>query len=236
MKTFRALFLALCCSLATTVAIAQQVNVVVTLAGHVLNANTLQPVEASYSVYDAAGKKVGITNKANPIDGYLVTGLKPGENYTVRIEDPRYFKQEYAISIPKTSKYVEISKDFTVKPMAAGRKFPVQPSVFELRKSTLKVGADGIMKDVSDLLRMNPGVKVDVVCYADESGAADGARKVSTDRGNAIKNFLVQSGVTADRVNVNAQTTTDPINPPPVRKGAKGKRYVGSVYIVVTGV
>ncbi len=30
--------------------------------------------------------------------------------------------------------------------------------------------------------------------------------------------------------------TTDPLNPPPIRKAAKGKRYVGPVYLVVTKV
>jgi len=71
------------------------IGTVVTLSGYILNGNTLSPVESGYSLYDATGKKVGQSNRSNANDGYLVTGLKPGQTYTIKIEDPRYFKQEF---------------------------------------------------------------------------------------------------------------------------------------------
>ncbi|HLP29485.1 MAG TPA: hypothetical protein VK147_12650, partial [Candidatus Didemnitutus sp.] len=88
---------------------------VVTLTGYFLNGQTLTPVEASYVVIDAQGKKLGQTSKSNPNDGYLQTGLKPGESYVIRVEDPRYFRQEFRVDIPSTGKYLEISKDFVVR-------------------------------------------------------------------------------------------------------------------------
>lgn len=210
-------------------------NTVVSVTGQMLNANTLQPVEASYGVFDANGKKIGQTLRSNAVDGYFITGLKPGEDYLIRIEDPRYFKQEYRLQMPKTTKYAELSKDFTVKPLEAGRSIPVMPVPFDVKKTTLKVGSDEILDDVAKLLIMNPSVKVELRCYADEAGA-DGVQRLSTERGNAIKAYFVKAGVSENRLTVTPVSTTDPINPPPLRKGAKGKRYVGPVYVVVTSV
>jgi outer membrane protein OmpA-like peptidoglycan-associated protein len=209
---------------------------VITLTGQMLNANTLTAVECSYGLYDATGKKVGQTNRSSASDGYLVTGLRPGESYTIRIEDPRYFKQEYKIDLPKTSKYAEISKDFTVKPMEAGRSLTLAPNPFDVKKSTLKVGAEEVLDDIAKLLIMNPSVSVDIVCYPDADGSADQIQKVSTDRGGAIKAYFMKIGIGAQRVTVRPVSSTDPINPPPIKKGAKGKRYVGAVYVVVTKV
>jgi len=220
-----------------TVASAQSaIETVVTLTGNMLNASSLSPVEANYSVLDASGKKLGPARRSNAIDGYLVTGLRPGESYTIRIEDPRYFRQDYAIQIPKTSKYVEISKDFTVKPMEAGRSIAVAPSPFDLKKSALKVGSDEILGDMSRMLVMNPSVVVELVCYPDNDGSAAEVSKLTGDRTSALKAYFIKNGVSEQRIKVRVVSSTDPINPPPLRKGAKGKRYVGPVYLVVTKV
>jgi outer membrane protein OmpA-like peptidoglycan-associated protein len=212
------------------------VNTVVTITGHILNAKTLLPVECSYTLYDAGGAKISQTTKAHEVDGYLVTGLKPGEEYIIRIDDPRYFKQEYRIKVPKTTKYVEISRDFTVRPLESGRRIALAPNPFDLRKTTLKVGAEDLLSDVARMLAMNPQVRFEVQCFPDEVMAGDAARRISTDRGNALRAYFERAGVSGSRISVASAAGVDPIDPPPIRKGPKGKRYVGPVYIVITGV
>lgn len=211
------------------------IGTVVTLSGQILNGNTLASVESNYSLYDVNGKKIGQSSRSNAIDGYLQTGLKPGESYTIKIEDPRYFKQEFKVDIPKTSKYAEISKDFIVRPLESGRSINLQPGPFDAKKTTLKVGIENDINDMARMLVMNPSVSVDVLCYPDDESAA-GSSSVSQARGNALKAAFVRAGVSAERINVRSATTVDPINPPPLRRGAKGKRYVGPVYLVITKV
>lgn len=237
MKNLRRVSLAvLYLALASSTAYAQSaIGTVVTLSGYILNGNTLAPVESNYSLFDVNGKKVGQSNRSNANEGYLVTGLRPGESYTIKIEDPRYFKQEFKVDIPKTSKYVEISKDFIVRPLESGRSITMRPVPFDVKKTTLKVGMESDISDMARMLIMNPSVNIDVLCYPDEDGEGTASR-VSLDRGNALKAAFVRSGVSAERVNVRTATTVDPINPPPLRKSAKGKRYVGPVYLVITKV
>lgn len=212
------------------------IGVVVTITGFMLNGNSLTPVEAAYSVYDAQGKKIGQSHRANEKDGFLITGLKPGETYKVRVEDPRYFKQEFVVALPNTNKYTEISKDFVVRPLEVGKKIMLLPPPFDLRKDDIKDGTEEDLAELAKTLMMNPNVGVEVVCYPDEDGPADQIRTFSTKRGQALKTFLEQNGVNGSRVTVRPASTTDPLNPPPLKKGAKGKRYVGSVYVVVTKV
>lgn len=212
------------------------IGTVVTISGFVLDHNTLLPVEANYSVYDAKGGKVGQPRRANASDGYLVTGLKPGESYTIRVEDPRYFKDEFVVALPSAGKYTEVSKDFIVRKMEAGKKLSIDPPPFDLRKADIKEGTEEDLRSFARMLVINPGVKVELVCYPDEELPANRARQISEQRANALKSFLVNAGVSADRINVKAASTTDPLNPPPLRKGAKGKRYIGPVYIYIASV
>ena len=75
---------------------------------------------------------------------------------------------------------------------------------------------------------------VEFVCYPDAEGSADVIQKISAGRAESLKKFVVAKGVSAGRVSVRAVSSTDPIDPPPIRKAAKGKRYVGPVYMVIT--
>jgi outer membrane protein OmpA-like peptidoglycan-associated protein len=212
------------------------IGTVVTLTGYFLSAQTLTPVEANYIVIDSKGKKVGSSFKSNSTDGYLQTGLKPGESYIIRVEDPRYFRQEFRVEIPSTSKYLEMSKDFVVRAMEAGRTITVSPAPFDLKKTNLKTGAEDDLADIASVLVMNPGANIEIVCYPDVEGTADAVQKISSGRAESLKRFLVSKGVSAGRISIRAVSTTDPIDPPPIRKAAKGKRYVGPTYIVITKV
>jgi outer membrane protein OmpA-like peptidoglycan-associated protein len=220
-----------------TISFAQSaIGTVVTISGYILNANTLTAVEANYGIYEVGGRKVGQSNKSNERDGYLVTGLKPGEQYTLRVEDPRYFKQEYRIDVPKAGKYLELSKDIVVRPLETGRTINVSPVPFDLKKTSIKQASEGEVEQLAQMLVMNPGVNIEIICYPDEEGTTEANQKVSMDRAQSLRAALVKAGVNSNRVTLKSAETTDPLNPPPLRKGAKGKRYVGPVYLTITKV
>lgn len=213
------------------------IETVVTVTGHMLNEQTFTGVEVNYSVYESDGRKMGQTRRSNAVDGFLVTGLRPGSNYVFKIEDPRYYVMEYSIDIPRVTRYEEISKDFLVRPLELGKKLTLRPSPFDLKKATIRVGAEEeVLNQLAQTLMMNQSVHVEVVCYPDEAAAADQMERLSHGRGTTIKDFLVRKGVNAQRISVKAVNALDPLNPPPIRKGPKGKRYIGNVYIVTTKV
>ncbi len=212
------------------------IGTVVTLTGYFLNAQTLTPVEANYVVLDDQGKKIGSAFKSSVADGYLQTGLKPGATYIIRVEDPRYFRQEYKVEIPSTGKYMEISKDFVVRAMVAGRTVAINPAPFELRKSALRPGAEDDLDEVTKILVMNPSANIEIVCYPDAEASAADIQKLSAARAESLKRFFVAKGVSASRISLRAVSTLDPIDPPPIRKAAKGKRYIGPSYLVITKV
>ena len=152
------------------------------------------------------------------------------------MEDPRYFRQEFVIDVPATSKYLELSKDFVVRTMEAGRRIKVSPVPFDVKKTALKTGAEDDLADLVRVLTMNPGTNIEIVCYPDTEGAADASQKLSQARADALKEHFVAKGVSAARISIKAVTAVDPIDPPPIRPTAKGKRYVGPVYLVITKV
>lgn len=211
-----------------------QIGTVITVAGNVLDEVTRNPTTVNVVFSDESGTRAG-SSRSNSKDGsYLVTGLKPGKKYKVRIEQPEFFQAEYEIQLPNTSKYTEISRDFLVKPLVKGTRIPARIAPFEAKKSKLRVGANDILDDFKRTLTINPNVNIEIQCFPDNDADKTENMKLTQERCNALRSYFEKAGVSIKRISVKPSDSVDGINPPPVRKAAKGKRYVGSTYFVVT--
>lgn len=209
---------------------------VMSVTGTVIDQTTRNPVSILVSFFDRNNKKIG-SSKSNSATGYyLVTGLKQGETYKVQLESSDFFKDEYEITLPVSKKYADVSRDFTVKPLVKGARILLEVPPFELKKSKLRVGAEDYLADIKKMLVLNPGVSVEIQTYPDSEGDPAVNEAFTMERAQAIKKYLVDNGVKEQKLSLKASGQTDGVNPPPRYKTAKGKRYIGPIYVVITKV
>ncbi len=212
-----------------------QMNTVVSITGSVFNSITKDPVRLEYQLLDESGKIIrrGRTNAAQ--NGYyFVTGLKPGVKYTMKfVGDKNYFDAQFEIDIPQTDKYAEFSKDFLVPPKAKGMELPQRVPVFELNKSKLRGGAEYFLDEILILLKTNPNMKFTIIAYPDNDLNGELNKQLTQQRCESLKQFFIKNGMNANNISIEAKSNTDPNNPPPTTKRAKGKRYIGSVYYII---
>ena len=213
------------------------IDLVVSLTGSVYNEITHVPISVEMKAFDEEGKVVyrGKSNAAQK-GYYFITGLKPGKTYTVRFGDFEYFNQKYDVTIPNTDKYSEFSHDFLVKPKQKGLEFLIEVSPFELNKSKIRVGADLFLQDFVSTLKENSRVKFMITTYPDNDNKLDLNKRITEERAQALKAYFVSKGINESRISLKSESTTDPKNPPPSKKRAKGKRYTGSSYIVIVDI
>jgi len=145
-----------------------------------------------------------------------------------------YFDEKFKITVANTDKYEEISRDFLIKPKAKGAKIPLPVPPFELNKSKLRYGAEDLLEGIQSTLVNNPDVKFEIICYPDNDKDVKMNQKLTDERCEALKEYLMANGVESLRFKTQGSATTDPLKPPPTAKMAKGKRYIGTSYIVVT--
>jgi outer membrane protein OmpA-like peptidoglycan-associated protein len=213
---------------------AQMLTTVVAVTGNIFDAVTKEPQTVFVIVLDEQGNKVTATRSNAYENGYYyVTGLKPGNKYTVRLKKAKYFLENYDIFIANSDKYEEISKDFLIKPLYVGAKIPFQVPPFELNKTKLRFGAEEFLKDITNTLLNNLEVNVEIHCYPDAVGNKTDNLALTTERCKSLLNFFVASGIANTRLNIKPHDSVDPDNPPPTKTKAKGKRYIGTSYIIV---
>src|SRR3989339_1026708 len=217
------------------VSYAQLIQTVVALTGNVFDGISKAPVTATIKITDENGKRVNQT-RSNAIENgsYYVTSLRPGNTYFVNITKEDYFDEKFKITVANTDKYEEISRDFLIKPKAKGAKIPLPVPPFELNKSKLRYGAEDLLEGIQSTLVNNPDVKFEIICYPDNDKDVKMNQKLTDERCEALKEYLMANGVESLRFKTKGSATTDPLKPPPTAKMAKGKRYIGTSYIVVT--
>jgi hypothetical protein len=87
---------------------------VVSITGTVKDVVSKKPASVLISFYDKNNKKIGSSRSNSKTGYYLVTSLRPGNGYTIRIESINYMKEEYDVIIPVVDNYISITKDFEV--------------------------------------------------------------------------------------------------------------------------
>ena len=213
---------------------AQYVGPVVAMTGNVLDDVTHEPVNVWINVTDSAGKKVNsVRSQASDGGYYYLTGLRPGNKYQVEIKQRNYLRELVNIEIPNTDKYQEISRDFLVKPLQrdAHLKLPVPP--FELNKTKLRVGTEEYLMDYVNLFLNNTSVKIEIQCFPDNATDKNANSKLTNDRAKALFDFFTGKGIDKSRISMKGSANVDTKFPPPNKKEAKGKRYIGPSYIVL---
>jgi hypothetical protein len=81
-------------------------------------------------------------------------------------------------------------------------------------------------------MKKNRRAKFAIQVYPEGNKSPEENKRIAEERANAIKEFLLSHKVKSTLV-VDAQSGTDPDNPPPSGKASKGKRYKGSINIVL---
>jgi len=215
---------------------AQLVKTVVSITGEITNVTNNKPISTYVEVLQEDGTRVSKA-KSNAIDGkYFITGLTPGKTFEIRVAELEYMRQTVPLTLPATDKYLEYSKDITLIPKKIGTKIQIPVKIFEANKSSLKYGSDLFLKDYINLLKLNPTVTVKIVSYPDRNGDQAKNMELTKARAQSIKAFLENNGIDSKRILVEGSSTTDPSFPPPTGKASKGKRYVGTNYIVIDGI
>lgn len=213
---------------------AQLIKTVVAVTGNITNYLDKEPVTVKIDVFNDAGKKITSIKSNSAENGYYyVTGLQPGNAYSFRINNDGFMKENYQVSIPLSDKYIEISRDFVVRPLEENAKLPLPVVPFELNKHKLKFGSAVVLDGIANSLRNNPNVSFEILSYPDNDKDQAHNKELTQKRAQALMDYFVIQGIDPARIMVQGKESTDPVNPPPIEKRAKGKRYIGRTYIVL---
>jgi peptidoglycan-binding protein ArfA len=93
------------------------------------------------------------------------------------------------------------------------QRFVMQGLEFQTNSAALLPVTTRVLDDIVNVMTANPAVAISAEGHTDDTGFPDDNLALSTDRANAVKDYLVSQGVAADRITTTGLASLQPIAP-----------------------
>lgn len=196
----------------------------VIVSGVVTNENTKEKLKAWILVEDLITGELIATNKSNSVTGKYLIVLPAGRNYSVSANSDGYFFYSQTFNLPDSSKYQEITKDIALKPIEKGAKIVLNNIFFSTGKASLRPESQLELEKAVDLMKINQSMVIEVGGHTDNVGNDDYNMKLSHNRAKSVREYLVKSGITAERIQAKGYGELNPIATNDTDKGRQANR------------
>lgn len=191
----------------------EQSEAVVLVSGRVLDPQTGKvPDETNISYEDLkTGKTIGIA-KPDPKTGLYKLVLPYGVNYGITAKAKGFLPSSINIDLSKLrGRYLELDeRDLVMAPIAKGSSMTINNLFFETGKATLTAESDPELKRIVQVMQENATLQIEISGHTDNTGSDELNNKLSQDRADAVKNYLINLGVKSDRIRTKGYGKTKP--------------------------
>lgn len=131
------------------------------------------------------------------LKGKSVILLPKRDVYEVSYKD-LFTKKDYALlEVPDEQGLFTYSVEITYEP---SRVFTLENVYFEFGKSTLKSESFPALDELVALLKAAPTMEIEVSGHTDNIGSKESNLKLSKDRAEAVRQYLIRNGISPSRV------------------------------------
>ncbi|MCX7737330.1 MAG: OmpA family protein [Candidatus Kapabacteria bacterium] len=171
---------------------------VVLVSGTVSDALTKFPLGADITVTDLGSRTKVAEMRSDDKSGLYYVVLQPGKVYSITASKKGYVFYSDRIQIPTNEAGHEETKDIQLYPLAQGNTRLLV--FFDFDKAILKDESIPELERIIEFLRDNPNVKIQLEGHTDDVGTDEYNDKLSLNRANAVRDYLVSAGIESSRI------------------------------------
>ena len=179
--------------------------------GQVLDAATKKPIKAIIHYENLlTGEEIG-TAETDPTDGSYTIVLPSGVQYGYRAEAANYIAENANLDVTARDKYSEQSQDLLLVPFAVGQTVKLNNIFFQQSKYYLRPSSYPELLRLIRIMREYPAVEIKLGGHTDNQGDPALNLKLSLDRVNEVKKYLIGKGITPTRITTEGYGGTRPV-------------------------
>jgi outer membrane protein OmpA-like peptidoglycan-associated protein len=187
-------------------------NAVSFVRGKVYDKETKAALEADVMLYDLSTGALATAAYSDPATGEFLVCLPTGRDYALNagLEGYLFFSQNYAVQGEGT-----VTKPFTLDvPMSSLKKdahIALRNVFFNTASFELLPQSNVELDKLAKLMFVNPTLRIEVGGHTDNAGSDADNLKLSDQRANAVRDFLVKKGIEAARITAKGYGETQPM-------------------------
>ncbi|HLZ16882.1 MAG TPA: OmpA family protein [Cyclobacteriaceae bacterium] len=179
--------------------------------GKVLNSKNNLPLAASIHFENLeSGAEVGEA-RSDPKTGAFQIVLPFGSHYGVRAITNGFYSVNENLELKATEGYNEIEKDLMLVPIEVGETVKLNNVFFIAGQPTLKAESFPELDRLVTILKDNPGIFIQLEGHTDNLGSPAILQKLSEDRVETVKQYLVAHGIDQSRITGQGFGATRPL-------------------------
>jgi len=183
---------------------------VILFVGRTIDAKTKKPVVASLSVTDEVTKQKIESGISDPSTGAFSMVLDNGQ-YGIQALANGYVTVNETLELERITRYTEIEKDLYLEPIMEEEVIELSNVFFHQGQSILKPISYPELDRLAEIMKENPSMKIELSGHTDNIGGKKALMKLSQDRVQAVKNYMVKKGIRSDRIAGQGYGPTKPI-------------------------
>ncbi len=200
---------------------------VVLIYGKVLDAKTKKPISAKVIYENSKTGKIEGEARSNPKNGSYKVVLPYGVKYNVRADKEGYFAINEVIDVRKTKSYKELKKDLFMNPLVKEETIVLHNVHFYSTKAVLLPSSYEELNRLVKLMKKNKDMKIEIIGHTESTpGYEKQLMKLSRQRAEAVKKYMILKGITGERIKTTAFGGTKPLADNLAESGRKKNRRV----------
>ena len=185
--------------LASEIKVTKSINLTV-FKGKTIDALTKKPLESIIEITDNKTGNIVEIFTTNSVTGKFLISLKSGGNYGIAVKTGGYLFHSENFNIPNGSAYNLVNKTIELKNIKVGSKIALRNIFFDTGKSEIKSESNAELDRLVKLLKDVPSLKIELSGHTDNTGSANGNKKLSQDRATAVVSYLSTNGISKSRL------------------------------------
>ncbi len=177
------------------------------ISGRIVDAKTGSGLEANLQVLiEQGGSSLNITSNDN---GDFQLDIPSGAFLDIMIDKKKYLPYHEMISVSDIEEDGELL--IQLEPLVAGNTITLKHVLFERASNKFLKGSEDELNLLVRMMTENPEVKIFLAGHTDNTGNEKSNIKLSQDRVDAVKQYLVDHGINASRISGKGFGGTKPI-------------------------
>lgn len=188
-----------------------QPQVATFLRGITRDSITLTPVAARIRLIDVESGDTIRNVRSNEIDGKFLMSLPLERAYAAYAEAPGYLFVSKHFYLKNLEKNPFFDLIIDLSPIQTGSKVVLNNIFFETGDYSLQASSNTELEHLRLFLQENPLLKIEIQGHTDNVGTEEANKELSQLRAEAVRNFLLETGINEDKVIAKGYGESQPI-------------------------
>ncbi len=195
------------------------------LAGKVINAVTKKPLQGQFELYNLESSELVVSALSDAKDGSFLVALPLSKNYALNVSKPGYLFYSENFTLGKSKTMEPYGKDIELQPIEVGKRVVLKNIFYATNEYELLTDSRAELLKLVQFLKNNNGVSIKIEGHTDNVGGEALNKELSINRAREVKDFLVENGISSDKLSFEGFGSSQPIASNDTEEGrAKNRR------------